>query len=55
MREAGVPQERVRLIGGWKRTSTDEKYGVGLSAKSLLKDLKKVKYPSLDLDHLLPG
>ena len=43
MREAGVPQERVRLIGGWKRTSTDEKYGVGLSAKSLLKDIAKVR------------
>lgn len=55
MREARVPQERVRLIGGWKRTSTDEMYGAGLSAKALQRDIAKVKYPNLNLDHLLPS
>lgn len=52
MREAKVPQERVRLIGGWKRTAMDEKYGSGLSVQTLRKDIAKVSYPGLNLGHL---
>lgn len=49
MREASVPQERVRLLGGWKRTAVDEMYGSGLSVRTLRQEVEKVAYdvPSL--------
>ncbi|MHC2478743.1 integrase [Rhizobium leguminosarum] len=47
MRLAGVPQERRRLIGGWKRTATDEKYGSDLPLSEILVELRKVKYEHL--------
>ncbi|KQU76501.1 hypothetical protein ASC75_02480 [Aminobacter sp. DSM 101952] len=53
MREAAVPQERVRLLGGWKRTEVDERYGSNLSLKALYSEMGKVAYPKLDLDKLL--
>jgi integrase len=44
MRNAGVPQERVRLIGGWKRTATDEQYGSNLPLSEVRKEIAKVIY-----------
>jgi integrase len=51
LRRGRVPQERARLLGGWKRTSTDEKYGSNLSVKELLEEISKVRY-DLRLEHL---
>jgi integrase len=48
MRLAGVPQERRRLIGGWKRTATDEKYGSDLPLSEVMNELKKVEYEKID-------
>jgi integrase len=47
MRLAGVPQERRRLIGGWKRTATDEKYGSDLPLAEIYNELSKVKYTDI--------
>ncbi|MBY5393157.1 MULTISPECIES: tyrosine-type recombinase/integrase [Rhizobium] len=44
MRLAGVSQERRRLIGGWKRTATDEKYGSDLPITEINNELSKVTY-----------
>lgn len=51
LRRGHVPQERARLLGGWKRTATDEKYGSDLTVKELLIEVSKVQY-DLDLFHL---
>ncbi len=42
-----VPQERVRLIGGWKRTETDERYGSDLRMATVKHDIEKVAYPEV--------
>lgn len=47
MRLAGVPQERRRLIGGWKRTATDEKYGSDLPLAEIYRELSKVAYTDI--------
>nr|KZA96498.1 hypothetical protein A4A59_05230 [Rhizobium leguminosarum] len=44
MRLAGVPQERRRLIGGWKRTATDEKYGSDLPLTVIRDEIIKINY-----------
>jgi len=44
MRNAGVPQERVRLIGGWKRTATDEHYGSNLPLQEVRIEIAKITY-----------
>ncbi len=53
MREAGVPLERARAIGGWAGSgSADEVYGSGLLPSTLHQEIGKVRYPGLDLSHL---
>lgn len=47
MRLMGVPQERRRLIGGWRRTATDEKYGSDLPLSEIFSELSKVKYEGI--------
>ncbi|WP_080635973.1 DUF6538 domain-containing protein [Rhizobium leguminosarum] len=47
MRLAGVPQERRRLIGGWKRTATDEKYGSDLPLVEIYSELSKITYTDI--------
>lgn len=48
MRLAGVPQERRRLIGGWKRTATDEKYGSDLPLVEIYSELRKIGYGNIN-------
>ncbi|UIY28330.1 site-specific integrase [Neorhizobium galegae] len=48
MRLAGVAQERRRLIGGWKRTATDERYGSGLPLSELHNEVSKVEFPDVN-------
>ncbi|WP_162238141.1 site-specific integrase [Rhizobium sp. Leaf306] len=53
MRLAGVPQERRRLIGGWKKTATDEKYGSSLPITALYDEISKISYQDIKTTHLL--
>lgn len=54
LREAGISPERVKALGGWTDGgSVDEAYGGGFKPHTLLGEISKVKYPSLDLDHLM--
>lgn len=53
MREANLDVDSVRALGGWKRTSIDEKYGGGHTLPTLKKAIDQVKYPKLDLSHLI--
>ena len=52
MREAGVPQERMRLLGGWAGSGVDANYGSGLRPSTLSREIAKVRYPGLDLSYL---
>lgn len=47
MRLAGVTQERRRLIGGWKRTATDERYGSDLPLSEILVEVTKAQFQSV--------
>lgn len=47
MRLAEVSQERLRLIGGWKRTATDEKYGSYLPLEEIYMELCKIQYSAI--------
>lgn len=44
MRLAEVPRERRLLIGGWKKTSTEEMYGSDFPLRTIYNELCKVKY-----------
>ena len=50
-----VPQERARLLGGWSNSGTDARYGGSktVEAAILAEEIRKIKYPSLNLDHLV--
>ena len=53
MREADIPLERAKALGGWEGSSgTEAAYGRGFRASTLAAEIAKVKYPSLDLSHL---
>ncbi len=52
MREAGVPRERMRLLGGWAGSGVDANYGSGLRPSTLADEISKVRYPGLDLSYL---
>lgn len=47
-----VPEEIVQAMGGWKGSGQDKEYGNGYTAEALYKELKKVRYPGLELSHL---
>lgn len=52
LREAGVPEDRRRALGGWADTGVDAGYGRGFPTKMLVGDIAKVEYPGLDLGFL---
>ncbi|WP_193763117.1 site-specific integrase [Methylorubrum sp. Q1] len=52
LREAGVPEDRRRALGGWADTGVDGSYGRGFPTKMLAEDVGKVEYPGLDLKFL---
>lgn len=52
LREAGVPEDRRRALGGWADTGVDAGYGRGFPTKMLAEDIGKVKYPGVDLKFL---
>ena len=51
LREADVSRDAVLALGGWAG-GIEETYGGGLKATTLAREIAKVKYPGLDLDHL---
>jgi integrase len=52
LREAEVPEDRRRALGGWASTGVDAGYGKGFPLRILAEDIAKVTYPGLKLDHL---
>ena len=54
LREADISPERVRVLGGWAGgAGASDIYGGGLRPSTLYREIRKVKYPGLDLSHLL--
>ncbi|APH74315.1 hypothetical protein BSQ44_00535 [Aquibium oceanicum] len=52
LREADISDQKVRALGGWSSSRTEENYGRGLRASTLARDIQAVKYDGLDLSHL---
>lgn len=53
MREADVPLQRARALGGWSDgSSADALYGEGLRPSTLAVEIAKVEFPALSLSHL---
>jgi len=52
LREAGVPEDRRRALGGWADTGVDAGYGRGFPTKMLAQDIACVAYPGLSWDFL---
>lgn len=54
LREAEVPTDIVRALGGWSQAmgGFDGIYGDGVSPPKLYDELTKLRYPGLDLSHL---
>ena len=56
LREAGVPVEMARALGGWARgENASEGYGSGFRPSTLASEVAKVAYPGLDLRALYPS
>jgi integrase len=49
LREAEIPQDRVRELGGWSSGSTEDDYGSGTRASTLAREIAKVRYDRVDL------
>jgi integrase len=52
LREAGVPEERRRALGGWQAPGQEPGYGLGHPIQVLAADIALLNYPKLDLSHL---
>lgn len=53
LREADVPPEASRQLGGWTDETVDQIYGAkSMKPETLYKHISKVSYPDLDLSHL---
>jgi integrase len=53
LRDAEIPADRAFFLGGWTGKTAPDRYGIGGSIPRLYEDIKKVKYPGLDLSHLM--
>jgi integrase len=52
LREANISAKRVKALGGWANTKTQEDYGSGLRPSTLYQEIKRIRYEGLDLAHL---
>lgn len=52
LREADLSGEKVRALGGWSTGRTEDDYGSGLRASTLMNSIEAVHYDGLDLSHL---
>lgn len=48
-REAGVPQDRMRLPGGWAGSGVDANHGSGPRPSTLAEEIAKIRYPGIGL------
>lgn len=56
LREAGIPIDATRALGGWARSGgIEERYGQGTRPSTLAKWMEKVSYPGLLLSKLEQG
>ena len=53
MREADIPQEAALKLGGWSESGVHAAYGKGLSLTKLREEIAKIKYPGVNLGHLI--
>lgn len=54
LRNANVSNERVLALGGWTHGGgAEEGYGSGVSVSELAKEVEKIEYPELNLNHLV--
>lgn len=53
LREAEIPQDRVRELGGWSSGSTEDDYGSGTRPSTLAREIGKVSYDGLNLGDLM--
>ena len=52
LREAGVPSDATKALGGWARSgAVEERYGQGTRPATLARWLAQVKYPGLVLPY----
>jgi integrase len=51
-RDADLPRERARLLGGWGAKDSSDRYGIGGSVPRLYRDINQICYAGLDLTHL---
>jgi integrase len=54
LREAEIPQDRVRELGGRSSGSTEDDYGSGTRPSTLAREIAKIRYEGLDLRGLYP-
>jgi integrase len=52
LREAEIPQDRVRELGGWSSGATEDDYGSGTRPSTLAKEIAKIRYDGVDFSHL---
>ena len=54
LREAGAPRDAVLALGGWAGGGgIDDMYGGGLRTGTLARWVRRIRYPGLDLSHLV--
>jgi hypothetical protein len=54
-KEAGIPRDRLRQLGGWAGGGgIEDMYGSGLSVPTLFAEITKITYP-ITLNHLRPS
>ena len=51
-RDANIPLERMRLLGGWASSGTDAVYGHGVRPAVMAPEVAKIRFPGLRVDHL---
>ena len=55
LREAEISVERARALGGWEAgRGADEGYGLGQRPSALAREIAKLRYDGLSLEHLCP-
>lgn len=52
LREADMSIEKVRALGGWTSSNTEDSYGNGLRPATLAMAIEAVDYPGVDMSHL---
>ncbi len=51
-RDANMPLERMRLLGGWAGSVPDAVYGSGVRPAVMAPEVARIRFPGLRVDHL---